>query len=236
MYFPLLVRHLSGWEKQRKNFRWQISDGLAIVKTMLIFEPVSTHKYADAYLVAPCSCSVFPGRGGGGGEASRAWESGNRARLKQSTIAACVSRENTSPLLEGPLSSWHHLEKENIAVCPQGFLRSRGPGFGLVGGIAWEWRGMGKGAWAPLLCSSSAPSLGLTFAPLAGRASLVEACPFGPGRRTNARAGWAGLLFLALSVAVVLKIYTGSKTAPLSPVMPWAVEPYPSWMASPLLG
>lgn len=59
--------------------------------------------------------------------------------------------------MEGPLSSWHHLEKENIAVCPQGFLRSWGSGFGLVGRIAWGCRGTGKGAWAPSAVPSPQP-------------------------------------------------------------------------------
>lgn len=101
--------------------------------------------------------------------------------------------------------------------------------------------GLGLDLWAELPGNGGGQAGGLgplcgTFTRTAGRASLVEACPFGPGRRTDTRAGWAWLLFLALSVAVVLRIYTGSKTMPLSPAMPQAVKPYPSGMVSPLLG
>lgn len=54
-----------------------------------------------------------------------------------------------------------------------------------------------------------------------------------PGRRTDAEQARRALLFLALSVAVVLRIPQEAKTMPLSPVMPQAVgshiQPQERW-------
>ena len=95
------------------------------------------------------TCSLFPRQG-----TSRAWESGNRASFEQNTVGACVSRENTGALLEGPLSGLHHLEKENIAACMD---------FSEARGLAFKWfrtgdeGTMGTGAQAPFAVPSPQP-------------------------------------------------------------------------------
>lgn len=122
-------------------------------------------------------------------------------------------------------------EKENIAVCPQGFLRSWGLGFNLRAELPGnEETGGGLG---PCSTFSSAPSLGLSLAQLAER--LLWKRPFSPGRRTDTRAGWACPLYsLALSVAVVLRIYTELNNALVSSDAAGS-KPYPSGWSS-LLG
>lgn len=129
--------------------------------------------------------------------------------------------------MEGPLGSHCHLEKENIATCLQEFIRSKESGFGLMGMIDWEWRGNRHGCLGPLCrafssalpCSSSHP-LGCDCRwNIWPCVSPVEVCPFGPGRKMDAEAGWLCFLFLGSSRAVVVMIYECSKTTPLSPLV-----------------
>lgn len=101
------------------------------------------------------TCSLFPLQGWRVEGASGAWESGNRVSFEQSTIWACVSRENTRALLEGPLSSWCHLEKGNTNA-HMGF--SEAGGLDLEGqcwlGMKWEWAQV---PGAPSLCLPLSP-------------------------------------------------------------------------------
>ena len=180
-----------------------------------------------------CTCSVFPGQGGGWGKPAGLRNQGTEPDLSRAQLQPVFPGRTLALYRRCPLAVGIIRRKKILLSAHKGFSEAGGLGLDLWAELPGN--GWGQAGGLGTLCGtfSSAPSLGLSLAQLAERLLWKRALSVLAGEQIP---GWVCLLFLALSVAVVLKIYMGSKTMPLSPAMPQAVEPYPSWMVSPLLG
>ena len=173
-------------EFQVADFRWP-----SHCKKVLIFEPVSTHKYADAYLVAPCSCSVLPGRGGGGGKPAGLGSQGTEPDLSRAQLQPVFPGRTLALYWRGPLAVGIIWRKRILPSAHKGFSEAGGLGLDLWAELPGNGGGRARGPGPRLLCSSSAPSLGLSFAPLAGRLLWKRALSLLAGEQMPEQAGRA---------------------------------------------